>query len=248
MSLQVLKTVKRALDTLLLIQEQPLTSSEVAQELKIDRSSASRLLNTLVSYGFLKKEGKNYKIGLTVLSLAQSYLDFSELRAQYRDVLLELHDFSKETVYITEFNGRDLICVERINGVFPLHVEARVGGVTPLWIGATGKAFLSAYTNEDVARMAKRAASNEHVDIDRVLQELEVTRERGVAISHGEYNKGASGFSIPILDYEMRPWGAVTVVGATARFTEIRTAALVDKLLEIRQKIEWSRKEGTYGR
>ena len=69
-------------------------TTEVANQLSIDKSSASRLLHTLANYGFVEQDEhtSRYSLGPQLLTLGQHLLNRITLRDHARPYLHELVD------------------------------------------------------------------------------------------------------------------------------------------------------------
>lgn len=97
---QLARTVLKALDVLecLAAAGEPLTAQQVARRCGLSRTTAHRLLTTLVSRGYVASvpEGR-HRLGAKLLPLSQSVLEHFDLPDLARDALRGIAELSGET-------------------------------------------------------------------------------------------------------------------------------------------------------
>ena len=98
LNLTMVKSLKKALDIMEFVSESNNSPSivQIANHLKLNRTTTYRLVHTLHSQGYLKKDGdKNgYQIGLRLLPLAARLLDSDILR---KEALPHLQELAQKT-------------------------------------------------------------------------------------------------------------------------------------------------------
>ena len=82
-------------------------TTEVANQLSIDKSSASRLLHTLANYGFVEQDeySSRYRLGPQLLTLGQHLLNRITLRDHARPYLHELVDETGECAHLPSWRS-----------------------------------------------------------------------------------------------------------------------------------------------
>jgi IclR family pca regulon transcriptional regulator len=108
-----------------------------------------------------------------------------------------------------------------------------MGSRLPVHCAATGRVLLSALAPDEAERTLQRMARRKltphtRTEIPELMALLEETRRLGYATSDEELELGWRSIAIPIYDGTGRTVAAMSLVGSTARFTEV---AMVETLL-----------------
>lgn len=219
-----IQVLTRAVDIIRLLDVYPagLTQSEIAEELRLARSTASRLLVALEAEGFVATRGVRgrYRLGPEFVRLAasarrQSWLDLHPL-------LVELSSEIGETVDVSVLDGNRATFVDQVVSANRLQAVSAVGDVFPLHASANGKAFLAALPEAECRRVLsgrlEAFTPNTLTTPDAVRAELGRIRDRGgVALDREEHSLGvcAVGAVIGHLDHDLL---AVSIPVPAARF------------------------------
>lgn len=226
-NLRTIQSVSRALTALTLIGESARGVVQLAGELGMDKSSASRLLATLEEKGFVARQPQSgsYILGAAIGRLGAIYAQRHDSFRQIAPILDELAMSTGETVTLTVFNGTDSVCVDKRESTHNLRTSAQVGRPVPLHAGASGKSVL-AQLDETRARELATALGLEPftertlTDWDGLRLELAAIRERGYATSFEEIDHGIGGVGVALRDWQGVPTGAVSITAPLLRFTE----------------------------
>ncbi|WP_158736832.1 IclR family transcriptional regulator [Alteribacillus sp. YIM 98480] len=198
---------QRTLQVLLILQEnQPLSLSQIAEEINISRTAAYRIVSTLTDMKFLVKDNdtKKYKLGSMILSLANS-IDLN-IRSTALPFMEKLSKDTQESVYLSmSLDSSHYIFIEGKESPLPLRWSAQIGESLPTDAGSVGKAHLSfskpAVIEEIVNELKLRPyTSNTITDREALLAELQEIRKKEIAISKGERFEGVIGISAPIFE------------------------------------------------
>ena len=155
---------------------------EVCRELGLAKSSVSRLMKTMSTFGLLEREqsDQGYVVGRRALELADLYLS--------RHTLLDLIDVTVDRI-VTEFgfagyacvlSGSELLILRLKHGSYPLRFIQPVGMRLPSYDTAIGRALLSRLDEKDALNLA---ATGEPISKRTVKAELARIRETGIAAS-----------------------------------------------------------------
>lgn len=194
--------------------------SEVARHLGVAKSTAHRLLSTLVARRFVERSGTTgrYRLGLHVYELGLLALDRSELRRASVGVLEDLRERTGQTVHLGLADGADVIYLERLQAVRSIPLMAGLHRRMPSHCSASGKVI--AAFDPAVAEARKEAGFPQMtpmsisgpVQFDRMLA---VIHQRGFAVNRDEARRGVSSVAVAIRDDTGRPVGAVSLVSTT---------------------------------
>lgn len=232
--LQVLEAVARSAD--------PVSVSEAALTVGLDRRVAHRLITTLAARGYLQRDGGDgYRLGPTCLSLASA---ISDLRTLAHPFLEELADLSGETAHLVVLSGREVVFIDGIESRKALRVGNRTGRLLPANATSVGKAWLAAMEPSQVEALY---GSTKHlpsvtdqtiVDTAVLGAELDLIRERGYATSHGESEDGVGSVGMAVCGIGGQPRLAVSVAMPLARLTAATEAAAAADLAAVAERLE----------
>jgi DNA-binding IclR family transcriptional regulator len=210
------------------------TLTEIATLARLSPNQSFRLLQTLVSNGFVRQEAetKLYSLGPRLFRLVGALFHGDALVVAAGEVLSEVHARTGETVAIIVPDGDDTVCIDARESAHQLHVAAAIGSrSTFLHAGAVGKILLAAREDDAVARYLDERMPlppmTRHTPItpDAVWSEIRRTRTQGFAISEEEVAEGMYGIAAPICDR----WG--TTVAAITLSAPVSRAGQTERAL-----------------
>lgn len=204
------------------------TLAELAQQLKLPKTSLHRLLHTLEAGGFLIRQAGLYTPGPESFRLARligQAAPAADFPACARPVLEELAKATGETAMLCVLSERrtESIYVDVIESEAPLRFAVRVGNRRPLFSVATGKAMLAFLAPEEQTRYLAQAEflqfTPETTGPDEMPGVLAAARRDAVVFDRNGIVDGASGVASPAFDREGQVFCAVSVAGPTDRVT-----------------------------
>ena len=119
--------------------------TEIAEYLGMDKSSISRVMQTLAVYGYAEQEAstRRYRLGPQVVVLGQTLLNRLPLRDQARPFLQQLVDRTGECAHLGVLTQNQVLYVDQVESLATLRVNTRIGTLAPLHCTALGKALIS---------------------------------------------------------------------------------------------------------
>lgn len=221
----VIESVDKALQILnLLAAKGSLKVNEVARELGMTPSTASRLLSTLARrcYVTRDKETKDYKIGYGAAQLGFAFLKQIEIRDIARSYLKRLAQETEETALLAIPNGLNVTCIDKIDGPHAVRTHASWGETIPLYCGSAGKVLLAFFPSEQIDRLIlrfkfQRFTPNTIQSEAELRAELDRIRRRGYSTSIEEFNRGGAGVAAPVFNHEGQVIAALSVGGPVSR-------------------------------
>ncbi|HYW88701.1 MAG TPA: IclR family transcriptional regulator, partial [Chloroflexota bacterium] len=124
----------------------PMTISELARELGINKGTMRDLLETLRAHGLLERdeERKQYRLGPRLARLGMAALGQLDLARAAHAYLINLaHEIGGAVLLLVRDGDRATIVDKADAGQVAVQVSATVGRRIPLAAGACGKIFLS---------------------------------------------------------------------------------------------------------
>ncbi|NLU83265.1 IclR family transcriptional regulator [Rhodococcus sp. HNM0569] len=174
-----------------------LTLSDVVRRTGLPRSSAHRMLDQLVQMRWLRREGRDYELGMRLVELGSLAVHQDRLHAAAIPTLNELHRVTGYVVHLAVLDGPDIVYLEKIGGRFSSVVPTRIGARRPARRTAVGKALLA----------GSAAVAHD--------QELLRVHDRGVAFEKEESVRGFGCVGAPVGPADA-PVAAISVCGPVA--------------------------------
>lgn len=220
--------------------------TDIARELDIPLSTASRLTKALEETGFLERDrdSKLFTPGFSCYLLGAIAKNTGSLRKLVLPYMERLRERFNETVNLYVREGDFRICYEQVESTFTLKRSAKLGDRFPLWVGAAGRCFLAFMPEQEVDRhlaMAEPLTPSTILDRSVVLEKNRMLRLRGYEVSVSEREQGVHSVAAPIFDVSAKPVASMILSGPTARFTDQMVSELIIALkktcLEISLKL-----------
>jgi IclR family transcriptional regulator, KDG regulon repressor len=218
---------------------------EVARMVDLSSSSTGRIMSAMKELGILSQNPTTrlYSVGPRVLTWAGVYLATSDIRNVAYPYLEELHNTTRETISLYILDGKERVCIERLESTQNVRfVAPRIGRHLPLHAGSAGKvmmAFLPETRREELLLPGNLVQLTEKtIIVPEVLRsELDRIRLDGYAISNGEWILDASGIAAPIFDRFGEVLAALTISGPTQRFTQEVFPGYIEAVVRVAQQI-----------
>ncbi|WP_280491490.1 IclR family transcriptional regulator [Nocardia asiatica] len=117
--------------------------TEVVTRTGLPRSSAHRMLDRLVQLRWLRREGRNYSLGIRLVELGSLAVHQDRVHAASGEHLQHLYRATGMVVHLAVLDGEDVVYLDKIGGRLAAHVPTRVGSRLPASKSALGKALLA---------------------------------------------------------------------------------------------------------
>ena len=178
-----------------------LSLQEIAERIRMPKTTAFRLVNTLERTGFLvRMDNQRYCLSLKLArlgGLVRSTLSILEIA---RPVMLQVNEQVTETIALNAVVGNERMVLDAVDTPSPLMSMARPGERQPLLLGASGR-ILMAYMKPEVLEAVLKA-NVRTPDFDRAAFDREIARFRrqGYAVTRGQRVAGLTAIAVPIFD------------------------------------------------
>jgi DNA-binding IclR family transcriptional regulator len=223
--------------------EGPLSVSQVAERLGVARSTAHRLLQTLVYRDFAARDDQRVYHPGPVLELAtHSQSRASQLRTRALPHLQRLVDLVGESANLTIRIGDTARFIASVECGQALRVGSREGMVFPAHRTTAGLVLLATlepaelqvlYAEENYADR-----SEERPDLARLRSEVSRVRRAGFAVNNGRSERGVVAVGVPVHDENGRAVAGLSVSMPSVRYERQQLPALVVTLQRTAGAIE----------
>jgi DNA-binding IclR family transcriptional regulator len=229
------QSISRAFSVLGALGDGPLGVTEVAERSGLPKSTAARMLATLVGEGAVEQVPGDtaYRLGPRLITLAGGFSLVRSLSAIARPTLGELARASGEAAGLGIPDGDLIHYIEQVDTPNPVVVRDWTGARAPLHAVSSGQVLLAFRTPAAIDRYLERPmerfTERTLADPDAVRDRLRDVRRRGYAWAIEEFDAGISSVAAPIADGSGEVIAAVHVHGPSYRFPPSgREAALAE--------------------
>jgi DNA-binding IclR family transcriptional regulator len=208
--------------------------SELAESLGVDKGSASRLVATLVHYGYAEKDEqtRRFHLGVQVVTLSRSVLARLPLRETAKPFLRQLMETTGECAHLAVAAQGKVLYIDQVESPATLRVNAQVGTMNPLHCTALGKILL-AFGNLELSPTLVSFTRHTLTDPGRLRKNLEQVRAQGFAVDDEEFELGVRCIAVPVFDFRAKLAGSIGISGPAMRLTRERLPALAANVVEI---------------
>ncbi|MGI5966067.1 MULTISPECIES: IclR family transcriptional regulator [Anaerotruncus] len=245
----VLQSVANALDILKLYSdsEPELGISEISKRMQIGKSTAFRLVSTLMYAGFLEQNPENskYYLGTALLQLSRLVMNRMNIIRDAHPYLVKLSGKIGETVHLVVLNGYNAMFADKVKGTSIANMGSSIGVTIPAHGTASGKVLLSYKSDEEIEDYLLHVKLEQYTlhsltRPEQVREAIANARINGYAEDLEETEEGLRCLAVPIFNFNGNPAGSISISGASSRMErnwsvyleEIRAAAA-----EISQKL-----------
>lgn len=200
--------------------------SMLARELSLSKAVTHRILQSLVSRGFVRFDAgaRAYRLGPSAAAIGAHALRQLDLRALAHDDLVALRDRTGETTTLSILAVDRRAYIEQVESEQSIRMTVELGRLHPLHAGASSRAILAFLPEADANRIidAGLAPLTDATirDADALRDCLADVRDCGIATSRGERQSGAGSVAAPLFGFDQRVVGSISVCGPLARFDE----------------------------
>ncbi len=210
---------------------------QVAEELGVHKSTASRLISALESRDLVmaNHEWGKYELGFGILRLAHAIPARLSLVAEAQNEVRRLADEYRETVNLAVLREGVAVNVAQEIGPTSLGTHDWIGSLTPLHATSSGKVLLAALTSAERAELIKKARLKSYtartITSRRQLeQQLIDVAAQDYATVLEELEIGINAIAVPVRDHLGSVVAAVSISGPAFRFTEDIMLAMSEDL------------------
>ena len=234
----------RILDALVEAAEDPMRRGRgvplqvIADELGVHKSSALRLVNTLVAGGYAAPaaSGSGYVLGPVLRRDAMASITQARLKRAARPFLEELVDLTGECAHIAVADGGKALVLDDVETTQPLRVVPVSGRHVALHCTSAGKALLAFGLAEFPAALPRRTAQT--ITTRAALDEhLARVRADGYAFDDEENDSYTRCVSAPAFGPGGAPIGCIGIDAPSVRLTRERIPEAAAHVVAVAQRL-----------
>ncbi|MCL7763958.1 IclR family transcriptional regulator [Polaribacter sp. Z014] len=225
-----------------------LTLAEIIESLSLSKSSAFRIVSTLIYKNYLQKNETTKKITLSrkMLSLGISSMNEQSIVEVSIDVMRALRDELKESVMLGVILGSTGTILEQVSSSFPVKLFVEPGTQFSLHSSVGGKSILANLPKEESSAILKNMSftkftKNTIVSKVAFKEQLKEVKEMGYAVDNGEDIQGIHCLGAPVFNEHGYPVAALWITAPHGRLPHeefhVKGEIIVKYALEISTKL-----------
>ncbi len=218
----------------------PSGTVELAARLGLNKTTVSRIVNTLKKHNYLEQDPRTrrYGLGPKIAQLGKAIMQSLEgqisiIAQPYCD---RLREQVTETVHLEVLSGNHFYLSYAVRGPNPVSVAIDIGDrVYPnVHVGAKAITAFSSPEQVDTILKGKLASytPNSVTDIAKLRGMYEEVRERGYSIDNGEFDENIYAIGAPVFNHNNQAVGAVVIVAPYMRKRELEREHIIRALKE----------------
>ena len=191
--------------------------NEICEELKLSKSTAYGVLNTLLQEGFLRTSaGGGYSLGVKLFSLGSKALSTMDIRSEAQPLMRALVNDVDQTSHLGVLDGGEAVYLAKVECEQNLIVRSWVGMRLSLQTSAMGKVILAWRDEAAIRELLQKNPPSRYtgraiLDMDAFIRHLALVREHGVAVDNRETNEDNLCLAAPVFSSQKTPIGAISV-------------------------------------
>lgn len=203
------------------------------------QATVHRVLQGLMQEGVVEQpaQSKGYQLSVAFFALAAAAgTHQSSLRSQYRPAMLRLSGMLNDTIFLLVRSGFDAVCVDRVDGAFPVRSHTGdIGGRVPLGMGQGGLVLLASLPEAEREEVIRFNVPRLHhlgfVDEISMRVRIKECLERRYARSQGQgVFPNIAGLAVPVYDPNGVTVAALSVAAPIERIDDERLPLIVEML------------------
>lgn len=245
------QSIERAFTVLGTLANGPIGVTEVAERADLPKSTAARLLASLVHEGVVEQlpGDTRYRLGGRLATLAAGVLPTRSLARLARPSLVELSAAVGEAAGLSVPDGDLVHYVDQVDTPNPVSVRDWTGSRLPMHAVSSGQVLLAfrqpAALERYLERPLERFTERTLVAPDALRERLWQVRRDGYAWVREEFDRGISSVAAPIADASGEVVAAVHLHGPSYRFPVSGSeGAIAERVVSTAARIAESLRQG----
>lgn len=226
--------------------------TELANEIKANKSTVFRFLTQMHSIGILEKDthSERYRLGLKLFELGNRVELRTALIEKTHPSLVSVAKSITETVHIGVLKNHQVLYIDKVESPHGLRISSHIGSYNPAYATALGKVLLaylpqetqdetldSIFNQNEITAFTESTITNKNL----MKIELDDIQQKQYAIDREEFETGLICVAIPIFNQNQQVVASLSASGPASRFNENEIKRYVNILKsgadEIQEKI-----------
>jgi IclR family KDG regulon transcriptional repressor len=223
--------------------------TEIAGELEVHKSTASRIVSTLEARGLVEQDqhrGK-YRLGLSILRLAGATTARLDIVQEARPIAKMLAEETGETINVAVLSDGAALYLDQAASTASVQSHNWVGQRIPLHATSNGKVLLSGLSEDSIrstlAAKLPRFTPHTVTSIPQLLTQVAEVAATGSSLVIDELEVGLTAVSAPVRNAHGDVIASISASGPSFRFTEVKVRSARELLMsaaaDISARLGW---------
>jgi len=220
-----------------------MTLQAVANETGLAKSTAHRLLSSLIRLGYAVQDvaDNRYKLTLKMFELSSAVVNEMDVLSVAKPHLDRLAARTGEAIHLVVRDGVDVVYIHKAE-TGGMRMGSRVGLRSPMYSTGVGKAILSTLPYEEIRRVwtaTQRTQLTPHTitDFNQLIDQLRLIRTRGWAVDDEENELGIRCVALALPGPGGRAEAAFSITSLVPNMSDERLEQLARTALLARKDI-----------
>ncbi len=219
--------------------KQGVNLSKIARDTGLHTATVHRILSALALEGFLTYDSvsKLYHLGIELYHIGKEAHHFS-MYELYHPIIEKIAEVTEDTVFLLIRSGNDVLCLDRVQGKFPIRtMTIEIGVRRPLGIGV-GSLSLIAFSSEEDFEKTLSENEDRYPDFKGLTKDIlhdlaKKSFKKGYIVSKGLFHEGVTSVGVPIKDKNNKIVAAITVAAIDKRMDSSRCKEIAELVSRI---------------
>ncbi len=234
----MIQSLDRGLEILFLLAENKSRGvTELAEDLKVNKSTVFRLLQTLEQRDLVHQDETTakYRLGIGLLHISEGLVKNLDVINISRPTLKQLMDSTKESAHLCTFTNDKVYVVDQVKSNYPMKVSAAIGHEEPIHCSSVGKCILAYLPEEKSEKILNEVEFIKYTDKtktskEELVKELKQIRKNGFALDDEELSIGVCCIAAPIYNHKGEVKNCIGISGPSARIRKDNIDLYINKL------------------
>ena len=234
------QSIDRAIDIIeaVAVKEEGRSLTDISDTVGLHKSTAYRIIMTLVNRGYLEKNREgNYRIGYRLIETTGYYINNLELLTEARPYIAEINTHLGLASYLGVLDGDQVVYADKITAPSASRLYSIKRTRVNAYCSSLGKCILANYSNSELEDIMKdcsfiKFTPNTISDMEQLRAELAKVRKQGWAMEDEEYETGQRCIGAPVYDYKGDIVAAISASGEKHVLTDDRINEVADYLVK----------------
>ncbi len=196
----------------------------ISQDTGIHKSTVFRILVTLVNLGWVRQEADTglYRLDIGIFELGSRAVNGLDFYKVSRPHLEELVKKTSQAAHLVIHNNGEVLYLNKLeNPDAFMATPSSIGVRIPMHCTGVGKILLAYMEKDAVLKILEEKGLsaltvNTIVSKEKLLEELEIIKEKGYAIDNEELRLGVKCVAAPLIGYNGKVIAAISVSGLSS--------------------------------
>lgn len=206
------------------VEKPTLTNAELSKKLGLNKSAVTRLLQSLVTAGLIRRDQNSGRYGLThkLSQIGNAYVKNASLHIEGRPLLEQLSSKSSENAQMGMLDDTEVLYLDQVRCSQPIGLMSFTGSRLPAYCTGTGKLLLAYLSEEQFKNYCRsvdfiRYTPKTILDPTILKNQLTEIKKAGFAVLQSEFRQDVLSIAAPVLDENGRVVAAISIAGPVFR-------------------------------